>query len=82
MLTRGAAGPPDVHIPTRLVTSGPLLLSLQNTQVHTYTGFLQQTIHSTHTTHAATQNWKASRHAVASVDLLRNTTMRILFTRC
>lgn len=29
MLTRGAAGPPDVPIPTRLVTSGPLLLSLQ-----------------------------------------------------
>lgn len=37
MLTRGAAGPPDVPIPTRLVTSGPLLLSLQYTQTHTYT---------------------------------------------
>lgn len=36
MLTRGAAGPPDVPIPTRLVTSGPLLLSLQYTQVHTH----------------------------------------------
>lgn len=29
MLTRGAAGPPDVAIPTRLVTSGPSLLSLR-----------------------------------------------------
>lgn len=37
MLTRGAAGPPDVPIPTRLVTSGPLLLSLQHTQARTYT---------------------------------------------
>ena len=37
MLTREAAGPPDVPIPTRLVTSGPLLLSLQYTHTHTHT---------------------------------------------
>ena len=43
MLTRAAAGPPDVPIPSRLVTSGPLLLSPQ----YTHSGFLQHTIHST-----------------------------------
>lgn len=79
MLTRGAAGPPDVPIPTRLVTSGPLLLSLQYTQTHTPTpthkGFLQQTKHSTCT---ATQNGKLL-YAGAIVDLH---TMRILFKEC
>lgn len=36
MLTRGAAGPPDVPIPARLVTRGPLLLSPYCTQICTH----------------------------------------------
>lgn len=37
MLTRRAAGPPDVPVPTRLVASGPLLLSLPCTRMHIHT---------------------------------------------
>lgn len=36
MLTRGAAGPPDVPIPARLVTRGPLLLFPYCTQICTH----------------------------------------------
>lgn len=36
MLTRGAAGAPDVHIPSRLVMSGPLLLSSPYAHTHTH----------------------------------------------
>lgn len=37
MLTRRAAGPPDVPVPTRLVARGPLLLSLPCTRMHIHT---------------------------------------------
>lgn len=83
MLTRRAAGPPDVPVPTRLVASGPLLLSLPCTRIHIHRethrcvsaqhkGFLQRAIHSTRT---ATQTAKLL-YAVATLDLH---TMRILF---
>lgn len=87
MLTRRAAGPPDVPAPTRLVASGPLLLPLPCTRMHTHTqahihvfvcvcaqhkGFLSRAIHSTQT---ATQTAKLL-YSVATLDLH---TMRISF---
>lgn len=41
MLTRRAAGPPDVPVPTRLVAIGPLRLSLPCTRVHIHTKHMQ-----------------------------------------
>lgn len=74
MLTRGAAGPPDVPIPSRLVTSGPLLLSLQNTQTHTHKEMLLQMIHRTR---ATTQ--KGSYYAIATTVVHKYTTIRKFF---
>lgn len=70
MLTRGAAGPPDVPIPTRLVTSGPLLLSLLYTHKHIRShGLPEQTIHRTN----------HQRKAAAFGLLHRITAVRLLF---
>lgn len=54
MLTRGAAGPPDVRIPTRLVTSRPFTSLHTHTDTHT-----QDYFSSLYTVHAK-QNKRGS----------------------
>lgn len=77
MLTRGAAGPPDVPIPYRLVTSGPLLPSLQNRQTHTRkpTKSCSCRLYIAH----AQQHHEKLLYAAATVDLHRSTTTRMFF---